>query len=222
MTSASTTRISIAGHASRGRSRQCLAARDPRMSSVRLARWSRCALPAARRVRTPLRWTPPALARISTNRRPRSRPMAARCSSSAAIRLQPLPAAAFALRGRSMERRGVDRTSRRRHRSTKRIRRSAPMDGRLFFVSSREDPRPRDEADLDIWFVERDARVRWGKPERLPEPVNSPAAELLPRPQPDGSLRVRLGPRRRPGRQRHLRRAAERRRLARRERRARR
>jgi Tol biopolymer transport system component len=59
---------------------------------------------------------------------------------------------------------------------------------RLYFVSSREDPRPRDEADLDIWMVERDTQSRWGKPVRLPEPVNSPGAELLPRPQADGSL----------------------------------
>ena len=29
---------------------------------------------------------------------------------------------------------------------------------------------------------------RWGEPSRLPEPVHSPASELLPRPQPDGSL----------------------------------
>lgn len=60
--------------------------------------------------------------------------------------------------------------------------------GKLYFVSSREDPRPHDEADLDIWVVERDAEGRWRKPVRLPEPVNSPGAELLPRPQADGSL----------------------------------
>jgi Tol biopolymer transport system component len=59
---------------------------------------------------------------------------------------------------------------------------------RLYFVSSREDPRPPDEADLDIWMVERDAQNRWGKPVPLPEPVNSPGAELLPRPQVDGSI----------------------------------
>jgi Tol biopolymer transport system component len=64
----------------------------------------------------------------------------------------------------------------------------SPDGRRLYFVSSREDPRPRDQADLDIWFVDRDAQGRWGKPERLPEPVNSPGAELLPRPQPDGSI----------------------------------
>jgi Tol biopolymer transport system component len=59
---------------------------------------------------------------------------------------------------------------------------------RLFFVSSRGDPRPRDAADLDIWFVDRDAQGKWGEPERMPEPVNSAGGELLPRPQADGSL----------------------------------
>jgi len=53
---------------------------------------------------------------------------------------------------------------------------------RLYFISSRE------KANFDIWFVDRDPHGRWGNPERLPEPVNSPASELLPRPQPDGSL----------------------------------
>lgn len=59
---------------------------------------------------------------------------------------------------------------------------------RLYFASSRGDSRPRGEADFDIWFVDRDARGEWGEPERMPEPVNSPESELLPRPQPDGSL----------------------------------
>ena len=59
---------------------------------------------------------------------------------------------------------------------------------RLYFVSSRGDLRPRGEADLDIWFVDRDTRGVWGEPRRLPEPVNSPGSELLPRPQADGTL----------------------------------
>lgn len=59
---------------------------------------------------------------------------------------------------------------------------------RLYFASSRGDPRPRDQADLDIWFVERDAQGQWSDPRRMPEPVNSPGSELLPRPQADGSL----------------------------------
>ena len=59
---------------------------------------------------------------------------------------------------------------------------------RLYFVSTRGDPRPREQADLDIWYVDRREGDRWGDPVQLPEPVNSPASELLPRPQPDGSI----------------------------------
>jgi Tol biopolymer transport system component len=56
---------------------------------------------------------------------------------------------------------------------------------RLYFVSNRgaEDP-----DDLDIWVVERGKDHAWGAPRRLPEPVNSPASELLPRPLSDGRL----------------------------------
>ena len=64
----------------------------------------------------------------------------------------------------------------------------SPDGTRLYFVSTRDDPHPNDEPDLDIWFVDREASGHWGRPERLPEPVNSPGAELLPRPQQDGSL----------------------------------
>lgn len=53
----------------------------------------------------------------------------------------------------------------------------------LYFVSNRGNPDPD---DLDIWVVERG--VDWGQPRRLPEPVNSPASELLPRPLADGRL----------------------------------
>ncbi|MEL1265126.1 hypothetical protein [Pseudoxanthomonas putridarboris] len=42
--------------------------------------------------------------------------------------------------------------------------------------------------DLDIWKVERGADGRWGEPQRLPEPVNSPHTELLPRELADGRL----------------------------------
>ena len=66
---------------------------------------------------------------------------------------------------------------------------SFTADGRrLYYVSSRGDPRPREQADLDIWYVDRGNNGRWGEPVQLPEPVNSSATELLPRPQPDGSL----------------------------------
>ena len=55
---------------------------------------------------------------------------------------------------------------------------------RLYYVSARGN----DDGNLDIWRVERGGDGRWGAPARLPEPVNSPASELLPRPQPDGIL----------------------------------
>lgn len=54
---------------------------------------------------------------------------------------------------------------------------------RLYFVSERQ----RGD-DLDIWRVERRADGAWGEPQRLPEPVNSPQTELLPRELPDGRL----------------------------------
>lgn len=48
---------------------------------------------------------------------------------------------------------------------------------RLYYVSSRHAP---EREDFDIWFVERLASGAWSEPQRLPEPVNSPGAELLP------------------------------------------
>lgn len=54
---------------------------------------------------------------------------------------------------------------------------------RLYYGSARHTGR-----DLDIWRVERDADGEWRAPHRLPEPVNSPHTELLPREQPDGRL----------------------------------
>jgi hypothetical protein len=61
-------------------------------------------------------------------------------------------------------------------------------DGRsLYFISTRSiEGRPRQ--DLDIWRVDRSAAGSWGKPERLPAPVNSAGAEWFPRPAPDGWL----------------------------------
>lgn len=56
----------------------------------------------------------------------------------------------------------------------------------LYFVSSRQDPK---HEDLDIWSVVRkDPDSAWSQPQRLPEPVNSPHAELLPRLAADGRL----------------------------------
>ena len=64
---------------------------------------------------------------------------------------------------------------------------SLTLDGRrLYYVSSRH--RGAEQEDLDIWFVERAAAGAWGKPQRLPEPVNSTAPELFPRPLADGRL----------------------------------
>jgi Tol biopolymer transport system component len=56
---------------------------------------------------------------------------------------------------------------------------------RVYYVSSR--PVVNGE-DLDIWYVDRLADGRFGEPRRLPEPVNSKAAELLPRVTEDGRI----------------------------------
>ena len=56
----------------------------------------------------------------------------------------------------------------------------------LYFISTRATGSRR-SADLDIWRVSRSHGI-WGKPERLPEPVNSGSAEWFPRPAPDGWL----------------------------------
>lgn len=56
---------------------------------------------------------------------------------------------------------------------------------RLYFISSRQAP---EREDFDIWFVEKTDNGAWGEPQRLPEPVNSPAAEIMPRVTGDGTL----------------------------------
>jgi enamine deaminase RidA (YjgF/YER057c/UK114 family)/predicted RNA-binding Zn ribbon-like protein len=61
-------------------------------------------------------------------------------------------------------------------------------DGRkLYFISTRPAPGKRGN-DLDIWVVERNDRGDWGNPARLPEPVNSPHAELMPRVTQEGRI----------------------------------
>jgi hypothetical protein len=61
-------------------------------------------------------------------------------------------------------------------------------DGRtLYFISTRSTDGVK-RSDLDIWRVSRDGHGVWGKPERLPEPVNSTAQEWFPRLGPDGWL----------------------------------
>jgi Tol biopolymer transport system component len=58
---------------------------------------------------------------------------------------------------------------------------------RLYFVSSRQDHAATSGENLDIWYVDR-AGTGWGEPVRLPEPINSPGSELLPRVLADGRL----------------------------------
>ena len=61
-------------------------------------------------------------------------------------------------------------------------------DGRsLYFISTRSVDGTK-RTDLDIWRVDRDRAGAWGAPIRLPEPVNSAAAEWFPRPGADGWL----------------------------------
>lgn len=56
---------------------------------------------------------------------------------------------------------------------------------RLYYISTRQDPK---HDDFDIWFVERATNGAWSEPKRLPEPVNSPKSELLPREDVHGRL----------------------------------
>jgi WD40-like Beta Propeller Repeat len=61
-------------------------------------------------------------------------------------------------------------------------------DGRtLYFISTRLNKQLRSSA-LDIWQVDRNSNGQWSEPQRLAEPVNSPAAEWFARPAPDGWL----------------------------------
>jgi hypothetical protein len=61
-------------------------------------------------------------------------------------------------------------------------------DGRtLWFISTRATGE-KTSASLDIWRAQRDESGAWRAPERLPEPVNSNAAEWFPRPASDGWL----------------------------------
>jgi len=62
-----------------------------------------------------------------------------------------------------------------------------PDGGGLYFISTRSREGVKGK-DLDIWRVDRDKSGSWGRPIRLPEPVNSPGAEWFPRPGVDGWL----------------------------------
>jgi Tol biopolymer transport system component len=59
-----------------------------------------------------------------------------------------------------------------------------PNGRQLYFVSSRRNPH---SDDFDIWYVDRIGQG-WSTPRRLPEPVNSPGSELLPRLDTNGTL----------------------------------
>jgi Tol biopolymer transport system component len=62
----------------------------------------------------------------------------------------------------------------------------APDERRLYYVSTRD---AANADDLDIWYVERSGNdAPWSEPRRLPAPVNTSSAELLPRPLGDGRL----------------------------------
>jgi len=63
----------------------------------------------------------------------------------------------------------------------------APGGRSLYFISTRATG-SKASKDLDIWKVDRTRAGGWGKPERLPEPVNSAAVEWFPRIGPDGWL----------------------------------
>lgn len=62
-------------------------------------------------------------------------------------------------------------------------------DGRtLYFISSRSTGELSSSSGLDIWKATRSTSGTWEKPTKLPEPVNSNAAEWFPRPASDGWL----------------------------------
>lgn len=56
---------------------------------------------------------------------------------------------------------------------------------RLYFISARHDPQ---NEDFDIYYVDKTESGNWGMPVRMPSPVNSEAAELLPRSDKRGRL----------------------------------
>jgi len=57
----------------------------------------------------------------------------------------------------------------------------------LYFISTRTTDGVRGRS-LDLWKVTRDASLQWQRPERLPEPLNSPGREWFPRVGADGWL----------------------------------
>lgn len=64
----------------------------------------------------------------------------------------------------------------------------SPDGTRLYFVSTRHRYQEVGNEDFDIFEVARRPDGTWEPPQRLPEPVNSPASELLPREDRHGNL----------------------------------
>jgi hypothetical protein len=64
-----------------------------------------------------------------------------------------------------------------------------PDGKRVYFISERAHPdRAKGRDDFDIWSADRKPDGSWLEPQRLPDPVNSSEAELLPRMSADGKL----------------------------------
>lgn len=63
-----------------------------------------------------------------------------------------------------------------------------PDGSSLYFISTRSTDGVVQPKNLDIWRMDRGAAGKWGTPRRLPEPVNSAAAEWFPRLAEDGWL----------------------------------
>jgi hypothetical protein len=57
----------------------------------------------------------------------------------------------------------------------------------LWYISTRR-VEGVERRNLDIWRVKRGGDGKWGRPERLPEPINSPQQEWFPRQARDGWL----------------------------------
>lgn len=64
----------------------------------------------------------------------------------------------------------------------------APDGGRLFFISNRPASGQTPKSDLDLWYVDRDARGGWGTPVKLPDSINSDTNEVYPSVATDGTL----------------------------------
>jgi len=68
--------------------------------------------------------------------------------------------------------------------------RLSPDGKRLYFSSNRptQSGDTARRADLDIWFVDRDASGGWGKPRHVEGPVNGPGADFCPSQTANGTL----------------------------------